>query len=261
MHVPLAIVALCGFVLGGLFAIQHLRTREQRWDIRSYVAIHMSLIFGRRDADHRLDLGKGLMGALVGLERADARLVPDRVPAVRDLPAAALRDRGPRAPGALRVGVRDHRGRVRAAQLHRGARFDGVPASARARQHLEPPWPMALTFLVSLLGDGAAVRDPLQIRADRQAHARAAARAAPPLAGRGGARARRRARSAAPQRSAAARARRRPHARGGGAGHDARWRSPELPALPLHEAGKYVAGAYVVLFAIVLIYVAIMASA
>ncbi len=33
----------------------------------------------------------------------------------------------------------------------------------------------------------------------------------------------------------------------------------ELPALPLHEAGKYVAGAYVVLFLIVLIYVAIMA--
>jgi hypothetical protein len=33
----------------------------------------------------------------------------------------------------------------------------------------------------------------------------------------------------------------------------------ELPALPLHEAGKYVAGAYVVLFVIVLVYVAIMA--
>lgn len=33
----------------------------------------------------------------------------------------------------------------------------------------------------------------------------------------------------------------------------------ELPALPLHEAGKYVAGAYIVLFAMVLIYVAIMA--
>jgi hypothetical protein len=32
----------------------------------------------------------------------------------------------------------------------------------------------------------------------------------------------------------------------------------ETPALPLHEAGKYVAGAYVVLFALVLIYVAIM---
>ena len=33
----------------------------------------------------------------------------------------------------------------------------------------------------------------------------------------------------------------------------------ELPALPLHEAGKYVAGAYIVLFALVLVYVAIMA--
>ncbi len=45
VHVPLAIVALCGFVLGGLLAIQYLRTRDARWDLRSYVAIHMSLIF------------------------------------------------------------------------------------------------------------------------------------------------------------------------------------------------------------------------
>jgi hypothetical protein len=34
----------------------------------------------------------------------------------------------------------------------------------------------------------------------------------------------------------------------------------QLPALPLHEAGKYVAGAYVVLFLLVLIYLAIMAT-
>ena len=33
----------------------------------------------------------------------------------------------------------------------------------------------------------------------------------------------------------------------------------EIPALPLHTAGKYVAGAYIVLFVLVLIYVAIMA--
>jgi heme exporter protein C len=45
VHVPLAIVSLCGFVLGGLLAIMHLRTREAVWDMRSYVAIHMSLIF------------------------------------------------------------------------------------------------------------------------------------------------------------------------------------------------------------------------
>src|SRR6516164_1109952 len=42
VHVPLAIVSLGGFVLGGLFAIQHLRTRDARWDLRSYVSIHMS---------------------------------------------------------------------------------------------------------------------------------------------------------------------------------------------------------------------------
>lgn len=45
VHVPLAIVALGGFVIGGLLAIQHLRTRDPRWDMRSYVAIHVSLIF------------------------------------------------------------------------------------------------------------------------------------------------------------------------------------------------------------------------
>src|SRR5450759_3197865 len=44
VHVPLAIVALCGFVIGALMAIQHLRTRDLHWDMRSYVAIHMSLI-------------------------------------------------------------------------------------------------------------------------------------------------------------------------------------------------------------------------
>jgi heme exporter protein C len=46
IHVPLAIVTLCGFIAAGLMAIQHLRTRDPRWDMRSYVAIHISLIFG-----------------------------------------------------------------------------------------------------------------------------------------------------------------------------------------------------------------------
>jgi heme exporter protein C len=44
VHVPMAMVALGGFVLGGIFAIQHLRTRRSEWDLRSYVAIHLSLI-------------------------------------------------------------------------------------------------------------------------------------------------------------------------------------------------------------------------
>jgi heme exporter protein C len=46
LHVPMAIVALCGFVFGALCAIMHLRTRDRRWDMRSYVAIHLSLILG-----------------------------------------------------------------------------------------------------------------------------------------------------------------------------------------------------------------------
>ena len=46
IHVPLAIVSLCGFIFGGLLAVLHLRTGDRRWDLRSYVAIHMSLIFG-----------------------------------------------------------------------------------------------------------------------------------------------------------------------------------------------------------------------
>ncbi len=46
VHVPLAIVALCGFVFGGICAIQHLRTGDGRHDLRSYVAIHLSVVLG-----------------------------------------------------------------------------------------------------------------------------------------------------------------------------------------------------------------------
>jgi heme exporter protein C len=46
IHVPLAIVSLCGFVFGALMAVGYLRTGERKWDMRSYVAIHMALIFG-----------------------------------------------------------------------------------------------------------------------------------------------------------------------------------------------------------------------
>jgi heme exporter protein C len=44
LHVPLAIVALCGFVAGGVWGIQYLRTGDRAHDLRSYVAIHLSLI-------------------------------------------------------------------------------------------------------------------------------------------------------------------------------------------------------------------------
>src|SRR5215218_7194758 len=46
LHVPMAIVALCGFVAAGVMAIGHLRSGDRSWDVRSYVAIHLSIILG-----------------------------------------------------------------------------------------------------------------------------------------------------------------------------------------------------------------------
>jgi heme exporter protein C len=46
LHVPLAIVALCGFVAGGVWGVRYLRDGDRRHDLRSYVAIHLALIFG-----------------------------------------------------------------------------------------------------------------------------------------------------------------------------------------------------------------------
>lgn len=44
LHVPMAVVALGGFVWGGVCAAIHLRTRRQIWDLRSYCALHHALI-------------------------------------------------------------------------------------------------------------------------------------------------------------------------------------------------------------------------
>jgi len=46
LHVPLAVVALLGFMVAAVFAIQHLRTGDSAYDARSYVSIHLSVIFG-----------------------------------------------------------------------------------------------------------------------------------------------------------------------------------------------------------------------
>ena len=46
LHVPLATMALVGFMVGGVYGILHLRSGDARNDMRSYVAIHMSVIFG-----------------------------------------------------------------------------------------------------------------------------------------------------------------------------------------------------------------------
>jgi heme exporter protein C len=46
LHVPMAICSLVGFVIAGVHAIRHLRSGEAVHDARSYVSIHLSVIFG-----------------------------------------------------------------------------------------------------------------------------------------------------------------------------------------------------------------------
>src|SRR2546421_3340245 len=46
LPVPLAICSLVGFVVAGIHAIRHLRSGDPVHDARSYVCIHLSVIFG-----------------------------------------------------------------------------------------------------------------------------------------------------------------------------------------------------------------------
>src|SRR4051812_14924640 len=46
LHVPLATVALLGFIVAAVHAIRPLRTGDPKHDARSYVSIHISVIFG-----------------------------------------------------------------------------------------------------------------------------------------------------------------------------------------------------------------------
>jgi heme exporter protein C len=46
LHVPMALVALAGFLAAAIMAIKYLRSGDRSWDLRSYVAIHLSIIFG-----------------------------------------------------------------------------------------------------------------------------------------------------------------------------------------------------------------------
>ncbi len=46
VHVPLAIVALCGFLVGGVYGALYLWKGSRAHDLKSYVAIHQSIIMG-----------------------------------------------------------------------------------------------------------------------------------------------------------------------------------------------------------------------
>ena len=169
IHVPLAIVSLCGFIFGGLMAVGHLRTGERSWDMRSYVAIHMALIFG---------IGALITGSIWAKASWGHWWVWNEPTLVSFLIVVllfatyqplALLDRGPRAPGALRERVRDRRRRVRAAELHRGPPRPAVRAPAGADADGRQPAGVDAAHVPDLAaGDRAALRHPVEVRDGRQ---------------------------------------------------------------------------------------------
>ena len=237
LHVPLAIVALCGFVAGGIFGIRYLRSGDRAHDLRSYVAIHLSLILG---------VGVLLTGAIWGRAAWGTWWSWDEPTLVSFLIVFLLYA----CYQPLRFSIEDPERQARSAAVFAIVAGAFVPlnflAVRLADQLLHPrvltatggsmPGEMRLTLLVSLLGmaalfvtlwkyELASKQASMQLRALKR-------RLADEDDGFGPA-------HGPSQRGAAA---------------------ALMPALPLDDAGPYVAAAYLVFFALILIYVAIMAS-
>ena len=172
LHVPLAIVALVGFVVAAVLAILHLRDERPALG-RALLRLdpHVGHLRHRGAADGRA-LGEGAVGRVVGMAGADPGQLPDRVPALRHLLPAALRGRGPRPPGALRLGLRDHRRRLRPAQLHGGAPCRALHPPAHLLLDRRPAGRDAARLPRLPGGDGAAVGDAGPLRAGRQGRRR-----------------------------------------------------------------------------------------
>ena len=158
-------------------AIQHLRTRDPRWDMRSYVAIHMSLIFGVATLITGSIWAKGSWGHW---------WVWDEPTLVSFLIVFLLYA----TYQPLRFAIEDPERQARYASVFAITAGAFVPLNfiavrlstayvhpARAGRHLEPAAADGADVPRLAARDRAAVHDAVQIRADRQAHARAAARA------------------------------------------------------------------------------------
>ena len=232
LHVPLAIVALIGFVAGGVYGIRFLRKGDRTDDLRSYVAIHISLI---------LAVAALITGSIWAKASWGSWWVWDEPTLVSFLIVFLLYA----CYQPLRFSIEDPERQARYAAVFAIVGGAFVPLNfmaVRAAESLVHPRVLshhgrrdARLDAAHVPGlprrHGAAVRDAVQVRADLQAgDVRAAVAQAPD--GR-----RRRLGPRPPQRGPAA----------------------VNPALPLDDAGPYVAAAYLVFLALVLIYVAIMA--
>ena len=207
--------------------------------MRSYVAIHMALIFG---------VGALITGSIWAKASWGHWWVWSEPTLVSFLIVVLLFA----TYQPLRFAIEDPMLQARYASVFAVVAGAFVPlnfiAVRLAQQYVHPrvltltggnlPGSMRLTFLISLLGHNAAVCDALEVRDGGQERPYTGAPAA----------------AHAARRRCGARLRKE--------------RGPlmstlltlaEAPALPLHSAGKYVAGAYIVFVALILIYVAIMA--
>jgi heme exporter protein C len=153
VHVPLAIVALCGFVGGGILAIKQLRTGDPKWDMRSYVAIHLSLVFA---------VGALITGSIWAKASWGHWWVWDEPVLVSFLIVFLLYS----CYQPLRFSIEDHERQARYASVFAIAAGAFVPinfmAVRLATAHVHPrvlsktggnlPGEMRLTFFVSLVG-------------------------------------------------------------------------------------------------------------
>ena len=98
IHVPIALTAYFCFGLGALKALLLLWRGGERYDLESYVAIHQGTIFGSL-ADHRLALGKDVVGRVVELGLGPARALPRALPLLLRLLHAPVLASGEAAPG------------------------------------------------------------------------------------------------------------------------------------------------------------------
>ncbi len=217
---------------GGVYGIRFLRSGDRLHDLRSYVAIHVSLI---------LAVGALITGSIWAKASWGHWWVWDEPTLVSFLIVFLLYA----CYQPLRFSIEDPERQARYAAVFAIVGGAFVPLNFMAVRAAEAfthprvlsttggamPGSMRVTFLVCARRHGAAARDAVQVRADLQARVVHAA-LAQATDGR-----RRRLGPRPPQRGAAA----------------------VNPALPLGDAGPYVAAAYLVFLALVLIYVAIMA--
>ena len=238
---PLAIVALVGFVVGGVFAIAHLRSGNRKWDAYSYVSIHMSVIFG---------VAVLITGAIWAKASWGHWWVWDEPTLVSFLIVFLMYA----TYYPFRYAIEDPERQARYASVFAITAGAFVPLNFMAVRMAESlvhprifatangglPGEMMFTFLVSLAAMAllwvTLVKFELTAKSASGQVKRLRRALDAPAAGR------------------------RLADRPGGELMLSSCLLPRAPALPLDEAGKYVAGAYVVFLVLLVVYVAIMAA-